>query len=1231
MEMPRFPLASKILRGRCRYVSRTLPLEGQVSEGTRIQLCGRLSVEIQGLQVADSLRGRQVPLLLAYLVLNRDRYVGREELIGALWPFQAPRSQDAALRTLLSRLRSVLGSSALPGRDELVLVLPEPVWIDIEAAVIEVQRAQQTLERGDVRSAWALAQVPLNIAGRGLLPGSQARWLDPRRRELEDVRLRALEVIGRAGLSMGGTQLASVERAARNLIEAEPYRESGYALLMEALALQGNVAEGLLVFDRLRTLLRDELGTMPSAETIAVHERLLGRGGRPVAAGAVPAEIEASAVELPPELATRARAPLVGRGREMSELEQLWLAATGEQAGDSRGRIVLMVGDPGIGKTRLAAELARRVHAQGACVVAGRAPQETLVAYQLFVEALRQYLLNVPMAELQATTRDYGSELARLIPELRRRAPELPLPSPAEPETDRYRLFEAVVGVLSSISARAPVLLVLDDLQWADRPTLLLLRHLARASDPARLLILGAYRATEATAESFGDALAELKRERLISEIAVGGLSELETGELVRVWTGEAPSHAFAHALHSETEGNPLFIEEIVRHLAEAGVRASEAGARELQRFGLPENVKQVIARRLGRLSAQATEWLRVAAVIGRDFDATLHERVVGLGEDEYLNALDEALSTGLVVETGSDASYSFSHALIRETLYEGMSAARRARIHRRVGEALEAGRGDRQRSPDRRGSDRNLVALAHHFTRAAGVEDVDKAITYACRAGEWATKMLAHEEAGEQYTRALEVLDRFQPDALQRRCELLLLIGEARVRSGERVLALLAFAEAAELAESLGDEVSLARAAIGASRRYIQQPGVVETEVIELLERALAANRGEHTVIRVRLLARLCGALYYSPERSRMQALTHEAVALARELDDPEARAHACAASRRMLWSPAKLQARVEAATEMLTCARKAGDLELELQAHAWLAVDLLESGDRDAVDAQMQSFVAGAERLRQPLFTWHATIWEAMCALLAGDLEHAEDLAADALAIGAGSITARDYHAVQILAIRRENGRMAELDAGIRRLGDSYAPRPVWRAALAMLEWESGHAEEAQRHLDVLSDGGFANVPLDGDWLTTMALAADICARLGDEPTAAIIHEQLLPYAQANVVIGLGAVCLGSVATFVGRLAAAIGHKREATQLFEQGLVSNSALRAPLCVARTELEYARVLGPGRRGQELVAAAERAAARLGVDKLARDAEQLRTVWAGCKSRLPRTLPSPSS
>ncbi len=219
-------------------------------------------------------------MLLAYLVLNRTRHVGRDELIDALWPDQPPVSQDAALRTLLSRLRSSLGTSTLAGRDELILALPEPVWIDVEAAAAEVARALDALDRGDARRAWALAQVPLNIASRGLLPGTQATWLEAPRRELGDVRQQALEVIGRAGLMMGGTQLQSAERAARTLIETEPYRESGYVLLMEALAVRGNVAEAMRVFDGLRTLLRDELGTSPSPEAIAAHERL-APAGRP--------------------------------------------------------------------------------------------------------------------------------------------------------------------------------------------------------------------------------------------------------------------------------------------------------------------------------------------------------------------------------------------------------------------------------------------------------------------------------------------------------------------------------------------------------------------------------------------------------------------------------------------------------------------------------------------------------------------------------------------------------------------------------------------------------------------------------------------------------------------------------------------------------------------------------------------------------------------------------------
>ena len=1155
------------------------------------------------MQLADGLRGKQVPLLLAYLLLNRTRHVGREELIGALWPDHAPISQDAALRTLLSRLRSTLGADALVGRDELILDLPQPVWIDLEAAATEVERAQQALAAGDVRTSWALAQIPLNIAGRGLLPGAQAVWLDWRRRELEDVRLQALEVVGRSGLIMGGTQLASAARAARTLIESEPYRESGYVLLMEALEAEGNVAEALRVFDGLRTLLRDELGTSPSPDMMAVHERLLRPGQRPP--GEEPARTGYIGIELPGELVVRAATPLVGRRRELEQLERLWSDVRERERlrrADS-GKVVLLAGDPGIGKTRLVAAVAQAAYDAGALVLAGRSPEEALVPYQPFLEALRHYVLNVPTSQLRVSAREYGAELARLIPELRRRAPDLPAPVAAEPETERYRLFEAVVGLLDEMSARAPVLLVLDDLQWADRPTLLLLRHLARAPNPARLLILGAYRATEATVNGFADAVAELRRERLVTTLDIRGLAEHETAELVHAQTGTMPSRSFSRALHAETEGNPFFVEEIVRHLGEAGVRTDIAGAHELQQFGLPEGVKDVIARRLGRLDAQAMDWLRVAAVIGRDVDEDLLERVVSLSEDDFLNALDAALAARLVVESPRrPGMYSFSHALIRETLYDGMSAPRRARIHRRVGQALEG-----------QGANRNLTALALHFTRAADAEDAEKAIEYARRAGEQASAMLAHEDAAGHYARALEVQERFLPEDTPTRCELLLALGGARVRSGERPLAWAAFREAATLAVRLGDRDTVARAAIGASTRYIQPPGVIDEELISLLEQALELIGDEHSVVRVRLLARLCGALYYSPRRAEMRTIAAETTAIAEEVGLPEARALAAAARRRAFWGPAYLEQRLSDSTELLTLAREAGDLELELQGHAWLVVDLLEHGYWGAVDAQIEAFTAGAERLRQPLYVWNAAVWRAMRALLEGRLEQADRLAAEALAIGshAETVTAPQYYAIQLLGIRQEQGRMGELEVPARELVASNPHRPAWRAALAALLADGDRSEEAQREVDALAAQGFEDIPQDGDWLIAMTLLADCCAELKDETRATQLYELLLPYRGVNVVIGLAAVCMGSAARYLGRLAVAMGRNQEAAEHFERALVANAALKAPVFLAHTQIDFGAALGRGPRANKLIDDAARTAQRLALPRVSRRLAQL--------------------
>jgi tetratricopeptide (TPR) repeat protein len=607
-----------------------------------------------------------------------------------------------------------------------------------------------------------------------------------------------------------------------------------------------------------------------------------------------------------------------------------------------------------------------------------------------------------------------------------------------------------------------------------------------------------------------------------------------------------------------------------------------------------------MIARRTGRLDPKTVEWLRVAAVIGRDFDAALLEQLLELEEEGFLAALEEALAAGLLLESGDDPGrYSFSHALIREALYEGMSAPRRARIHRRVGEALEAA------------GETSAGALSHHFTRGASREDPEKAIAYARAAAEQAAAAFGHEEAAEHYARALDVATRFAPEDERRRCELLLLVGESWVKAGERPLAWAAFREAGELAERLGDGAGLARAALGASRRYVQEPGVVDVEVIGLLKRALEQTDGARNLDRVRLLGRLCGAIYFSDERDRMQDLSAEATRIAGELDDPEAKAHAAAARRRALWDPPHLDQRLATSTEMLTLAQQVGDPELQLQAHAWLVVDLLEHGDRDGVDAQIAAFSAGAERLRQPLYIWHGLVWRAMRALLDGSLDEADELAAEALAAGAPgeAVTAPQYFAVQLLAIRREQARIGELEHAVRQLVESNPARPAWRTALAAVLLETGETELAREQLEVLAANGFNDIPRDGDWMTTITLLSEICSGLGDPDTAALLYDLLMPFAGLNVVIGLATVCLGSAARFLGKLALTIGRPHDAAEHFEQALAANAQLRAPLWLAHTQLDYGQALGRRARGGQLIDEAAEAAARLGLPALARRAQ----------------------
>ncbi|HEX7058358.1 MAG TPA: BTAD domain-containing putative transcriptional regulator [Solirubrobacterales bacterium] len=244
---------------------------------TRIQLCGRLKADVEGQHVTPVLRGKKGRVLLAYLVLNRDRAVSRDELITAIWPESPPVDPPAALRTQLSHLRSALGSKALAGRATVELRLPENTWVDIEAAERAIRVADSALEANDWRDAWTHAHISLNIAGRPFLAGFDAPWVDEVRHELEELELRSHEMIARAGIGLGGSELAGAERSARALIRAAPFRESGYLNLMRALVASGNAAEALRTYDELRKLLNRELGSAPSDEIQALHQQLLGQ------------------------------------------------------------------------------------------------------------------------------------------------------------------------------------------------------------------------------------------------------------------------------------------------------------------------------------------------------------------------------------------------------------------------------------------------------------------------------------------------------------------------------------------------------------------------------------------------------------------------------------------------------------------------------------------------------------------------------------------------------------------------------------------------------------------------------------------------------------------------------------------------------------------------------------------------------------------------------------------
>jgi class 3 adenylate cyclase len=933
--------------------------------------------------------------------------------------------------------------------------------------------------------------------------------------------------------------------------------------VVEAARLCATAAGGqILASDLIRVL----VGSSHAAGFAPVGPLDLKGLAEPVVACSVAWEPrQLSSIPLPAFLTDLGRI-FVGRDGQLERLGLLWKeAAAGER------RVTFLAGEPGVGKTRLAAELAARVHEDGATVLVGRCDEDLGVPYQPFVEALRQFVDHTPPAALLDRLGRYAGELARLIPELPAQLPGLPPAVQSDPETERYRLFDAVAAWLGLVSTDEPLLLVLDDLQWAAKPTLLLLRHVISSTDPRRLLVLGTYRDTELGHDHpLGDLLADLRRQRAVERLSLLGLDSSGVAAYLEQAAGHALDDddlALARAIHEETEGNPFFVREVLRHLTETGAVTEQAGRwgvrQAIEDVGIPEGVREVVGRRLSRLSPGANRLLEVGAVAGLEFEMRILQAVEDLADDELVASFEEATGSRLVIEVGgAEARYRFAHALVRDTLYSGLSAARRVTLHRRVAEAIETLHAG--------ALEKHLPALAHHWALAAApAAETARAVDYAARAGDQALAQLANDDAVRYYRKALELLAMIEgADGGDRRLELMIGLGEAQRRAGEPA-SRTTLLDACGLARRLGRGEAMARAALANSRGTFSELGVVDTDRVRALEDAIAVSGDGDPARRARLLALLAVELLWSADPARCRDLSDEALTLARRHGDSRVLGSVIAFRWATLWHPRWAVERLHLAEELLSLADATGDPSFRFWGLWRRSLALMELADGEAAAQSREAARRQADDLGQPFLMWCVLISLISAAVAAGRLDESESIMGG---VPDFRIPDADTLATAGLAgIRYEQDRLGELDSLLERTVERLPRVPLFRALLALAYLERGRADEARATYRSLGRN-LTELVFDYFAAPTAAVVATVCSRLDDADGAARLYEFLAPY--ADQVACHPGVWFGSYSHHLGLLATTLGRLPEADAHFAAAAATHERLGASTWLARTRRE---------------------------------------------------------
>jgi DNA-binding SARP family transcriptional activator/tetratricopeptide (TPR) repeat protein len=1048
-----------------------------------VRLTGGLQLRADGAELAPpaSKRARAV---LAFLALYPGAHQ-RGRLAARFWPDVLDESARASLRVALTELRQALGPAA-----DCVVATRDTVALDGPGLNVDIRTFQLALGEGDPVRALEACSAPV-------LEGFDDDWALEARDEHAHRLAEALEQA-----AAGAGDPAEALRLTRAQVALDPLAEAANRRLIERLAAGGDRAAALTAGRQFAERLRTQLGIAPSRETRALLDDLR--------------RAEAPPVSPPPSLARAHETDFVGRRAELERLRASW---AGVQMHHDR-RIVLVAGEPGVGKTRLAHQFGAAALAENATVLLGRCSEEPLAPFEPFAEALAR------------------AGLAEVLQ-----------PGDTEDAGARLRLFDAVDSAFTDLAARAPVLLMLDDFHWADRGTLLLTGFLLRSSRPGSLLVLGTYRDTELGRHTpLTSALAELRRGGAVDRVDLHGLTLADVETLTASVLGNAE---IAPRVHERTGGNAFFVEEILHELAESGPQA------------VPESVRHAVGVRLSRMDDDANELIAAAAILGLEHDVRALQATAGLEPDAAEAALDELLRARLLRPTASPQRFEFTHALVREAVHDECNVLRRSRLHERAAAALTA-----------LGEDRHLEEIAMHLFEAASTADARRAAEMLARAGHRALDRLAYEDAAERFERALEALDLAGADA--EAGPVLLARGDALLRAGDPDHARAAFTAARELALRFRDQELLAQSALGFAGLGIAIVDL-DAQAIARLEEAL--DRVEDPALRSRLQARLAVELYYEPDRTRSEELSARAVATARASGDVSALAAALGARRVALWRPDRVKQRLAVAGDMIEAAREAGDRHAELQAHNWRVTDLFELGDMPAWREEVARHGRLAEELRLPAFQWYTPLWAAVEATLAGRYDEAKKLTSTAEEAGtrAGDRNASLFADLVRFCGHLERDAFDELPLDF--VENRIANSPAGTAYRGGYTWTLAGRGETERARSELHAAMALPHAFDANWLSLQVELAEASVLVDDPTYAPVLYERLAPYAGRPATAGRAVWSYGAIDRALGRLAALLGRQSDAVRHLEDAIRINETLGCIVWRAHAERHLTRII----------------------------------------------------